>query len=110
MVISDGWTSSCIPVLMGIGHVDPLRMERTGPIWSISTIAGLGHRTAGISPHIIGTVGHLETSEIQKFPPQKWKENIPPPFTFTAFLTFPDFTPRTLEAIVRDLRREPFFL
>lgn len=95
---------------MGIGHVDPLRMERTGPIWSISTIAGLGHRTAGISPHIIGTVGHLGASEIQKVPPRKLKGNIPPPLTFTAFNTFPAFTPRTLEAIVRDLRRETFFL
>lgn len=55
VVISDGWICSDISVLMGVGNVDPLRMERAGPIWGFSAIAGSGYRTAGLTPNIIKT-------------------------------------------------------
>jgi hypothetical protein len=54
MVISNGWIRNCISVLMGIGHIDPLRMERAGQIWNISAIAGFSHRAAGIPSNTLG--------------------------------------------------------
>ena len=53
MVIPYGCLCSCLSDCKRTDYPAIIRMERTGQVWSVFTIAGFGHRTSGIAENSI---------------------------------------------------------